>query len=357
MGKRNKVTTRDIAEYLGVSQSTVSMVLSQNPKVSFTKETVQKVEEAAKKLGYKKPEKSLPKKEKNLAKTIVVICPTFSNAYYTLVLQSITERAKEYGYTVFTISSGRDLKQEEAYLKLLSGFTLAGIIFVYSPEKLSIIHSLAKLAPFVLIGDKPASCHLDAVELDSWKTGYILGNHLLDFGHRDIAFVTFRLRANTINRTLRLEGLRQSFKDRQLSPERIQVISPTKSDFRACRAESREYDIGYLLAKHLLKEERKVTAFVGNNDTIAYGIMAAISDMGYKIPNDYSVCGFDNLPMSSMPQISLTTVEHVARQKGQEAVDIIFRKNQQKEGDKHPSYIMRMEYTPELIVRNSTRKL
>ena len=58
MGKRNRVTTRDIAEELGISQSTVSMILSNKPNVSFTDETVQKVKAKAKELGYKK---SVPK--------------------------------------------------------------------------------------------------------------------------------------------------------------------------------------------------------------------------------------------------------------------------------------------------------
>ena len=63
MGKRNKVTTRDIAEYTGVSQSTVSMILSNKPHVSFSKETIDKVRQGAKELGYKKPVAGVKKKE------------------------------------------------------------------------------------------------------------------------------------------------------------------------------------------------------------------------------------------------------------------------------------------------------
>lgn len=74
MGKRNKVTTRDIAEYTGLSQSSVSMILSSKPHVSFSKETVDKVKAAAKELGYKKPEKNALKKASALSKTIIVIC-------------------------------------------------------------------------------------------------------------------------------------------------------------------------------------------------------------------------------------------------------------------------------------------
>ena len=76
MGKRNKVTTRDIAEYTGVSQSTVSMILSNKPHVSFSKETIDKVRQGAKELGYKKPVAGVKKKEQALAKSIIVICST-----------------------------------------------------------------------------------------------------------------------------------------------------------------------------------------------------------------------------------------------------------------------------------------
>ena len=137
MGKRNKVTTRDIAEYTGVSQSTVSMILSNKPHVSFSKETIDKVRQGAKELGYKKPVAGVKKKEQALAKSIIVICPLLSNGYYSMIIHSITERAKDYGYTVFTVSTLRDVSQEELYLNLLSGFELAGVISLYPPSPVS----------------------------------------------------------------------------------------------------------------------------------------------------------------------------------------------------------------------------
>ncbi len=79
MGKRNKVTTRDLAEYTGVSQSAVSMILSGRPGVSFTEDTVRKVKEAAAELGYQKPRKKEAPKEKVLRNVIVVLGPSLSN--------------------------------------------------------------------------------------------------------------------------------------------------------------------------------------------------------------------------------------------------------------------------------------
>lgn len=356
MGKRNKVTTRDIAEYTGVSQSTVSMILSNKPHMSFSKETIDKVRQGAKELGYKKPVAGVKKKEQALAKSIIVICPLLSNGYYSMIIHSITERAKDYGYTVFTVSTLRDVSQEELYLNLLSGFELAGVISLYPPTKIAQANALSKQVPVVSIGDKPDACRFDAVELDSKKPGYIIAEHLLSLGHKHITYICTPIRPKEIGRIHRLAGLRSCFKDHGLDPEWVEVKSPTIAAYGRYSADNSEYQNGYDMASQALDEHTSSTAFVGNNDMTAFGIMAAISDHGFRVPHDYSVCGFDNIPLSSMPQIALTTIEHASLAKGREAVDIIYKKNTQKNISAKHHYIMRMEYEPELIVRNSTGK-
>ena len=148
----------------------------------------------------------------------------------------------------------------------------------------------------------------------------------------------------------------QCFKDHGLDPEWVEVKSPTIAAYGRYSADNSEYQNGYDMASQALDEHTSSTAFVGNNDMTAFGIMAAISDHEFRVPHDYSVCGFDNIPLSSMPQIALTTIEHASLAKGREAVDIIYKKNTQKNISAKHHYIMRMEYEPELIVRNSTGK-
>lgn len=355
MGKRNKVTTRDIAEYTGVSQSTVSMILSKKPHVSFSRETIDKVKEAAKELGYQKPQKGVRKKDSALAKSIIVICPLLSNSYYTMIIHSITERAQEYGYTVFTVSTLRNVSREELYLHLLSGFELAGVISLYPPTKISEANALSKQVPVVSIGDKPDACSFDSVELDSKKPGYLIAEHLISLGHTRITYVSTPIRAKEIGRIHRLQGLKSCFHDHGLDPSNIEVKSPKLAVYGRYSSDNSEYENGYALTTEALEANTPSTAFVGNNDMTAFGIMAAIANYGYHIPSDYSVCGFDNVPLSAMPQISLTTIEHASIYKGREAVDIIYKKNAQKDKtSKH--YIMRMEYEPELIIRKSTGK-
>ena len=120
MGKRKKVTTRDIAEALGVSQSTVSMILSEKPRVSFSQDTVDKVRAMAEQMGYAEQVPDASRKSKVLANTIIAICPNLSGGYYSMLLHSIIEQANQLKYTVLTVTTLRDARIEHIYLDLLA---------------------------------------------------------------------------------------------------------------------------------------------------------------------------------------------------------------------------------------------
>lgn len=117
------------------------------------------------------------------------------------------------------------------------------------------------------------------------------------------------------------------------------------------------YETGYLLASHLIDHNVPVTAFAAMNDTVAYGVIDAIVERGKRVPQDYSVCGCDNLPSSAYQKISLTTVEPYITEKARDAVDLLARKIRAKGNGgrkKGPVSITRIEYEPQLIVRKST---
>ena len=255
MGKRNRVTTRDIAEELGISQSTVSMILSSKPNVSFTDETVQKVKAKAKELGYKKPVPKELVQEKSLANTIVVLCPMVTNGYYSMMMQSITDHAKKYNYTVMTISTGRDAATEEIYLDLFSRVQLAGIISLYPLSKIQKINALAKHFPVISVGDKPLSCHFDSVELDSRKQGHIMANYLLSLGHTDITYISTPIRGKEIGRIHRLDGIKSSFREHGIPLEHLTVLYQNQPAFDRYPLENAEYQNGYDLATRALEEE------------------------------------------------------------------------------------------------------
>jgi LacI family transcriptional regulator len=94
------------------------------------------------------------------------------------------------------------------------------------------------------------------------------------------------------------------------------------------------------------------------NDMAAVGIMDAILELGKRVPQDYSVCGCDNVTTSRYKRISLTTVEHYSQQRGREAVDILVKKIEGESvyGDDSPVSVTRVEYAPKLIARGSTAR-
>ena len=106
---RKKPTSSDVAARAGVSQATVSMVLNKKYNVSFSKEVVQKVEQAAKELGYVLPKRRTYGEERR-EKLLVVISPNLTNPYYVMLLQGIESRAAEQGFGIFVCNTQRDMK-------------------------------------------------------------------------------------------------------------------------------------------------------------------------------------------------------------------------------------------------------
>lgn len=126
MGKK-KITSSQVAERAGVSQATVSMILNRRNNVSFSAETVERVEQAARELGYELPGRRKTGDNKK-EKLIVVFCPTLTSPYYVLLLQGIEAVANEKGYGVFICNTQRDAVLEEKYLRMIRTIQPQGII-------------------------------------------------------------------------------------------------------------------------------------------------------------------------------------------------------------------------------------
>lgn len=353
---KRKVTSTDIARAAGVSQATVSMVLNKKYNVSFSKETVQKVEQAAEELGYRIPRRR-PRKDAKNGRLIIVFCPTLTNPYYVMLLQGIEKVAKEKGYAVFTCDTQRELKLEEQYLKLMHSVAPAGIIYTFNPSPVFMpeVEELAKNIPLVIISNRER-VEVDAINQDNTKVGSLMARHLLDLGHRDVAFITPPLTKRQQQRSKRVEGFVREFEEAGLK-ERVIIKAADASFDEQLPSIDSEYRMGYNLAKELLAEGNKVTAIAGQNDMMAFGIMDALQEEKYKIPGDISVMGCDNIIFSGMSHMSLTTIEHFVPLKGRDACEIIVRKIESfvnLEMDSEPTSIYHIEYEPKLIARKTT---
>ncbi len=187
---KKKVTSTDVARAAGVSQSTVSMILNKKYNVSFSKEVVERVEKTAKDLGYQAPKHKVKRGSKK-DKMLVVFCPNLTNPYYVMLLQGIESRATEQGYGLFICNTQRNLEMEERYLKMMPQLRPYGIIYTCNPSGcfMDIVESLAQKIPIAVINNQNEKLDVDAVELDNSKLGRIMAKHLLELGHRDVAYI------------------------------------------------------------------------------------------------------------------------------------------------------------------------
>ena len=355
MGKK-RVTSEDVARAAGVSQGTVSMILNRKANVSFGAETIRKVEEAARELGYEVPKRKTRKETRQ--KLIVVFCPTLTNPYYVMLLQGIEEVAKEKGYGVFVCNTQRDLRIEENYLRMMKSVQPLGIIYTCNPSGScrERVGELAAAIPLAITNNREELLEIDAVELNNAKPGRLMARHLLDYGHRKVAFASPPLTSRQGQRLKRVEGFVREFSEAGCGDGVIVKAAAEDLDNRIPSMDS-EYKMGYTLTKELLREDRGLTAIAGMNDMIAFGIMDALLEEKIRIPGEISVLGCDNTIYSSLHAISLTTIDHFVSLKGRDACEIIIKKIHSQrtyhEGSE-PISTYHIEYEPKLIARRST---
>ncbi|MDD2979779.1 MAG: LacI family DNA-binding transcriptional regulator [Hespellia sp.] len=354
---KKKVTSSDVAKKAGVSQSTVSMVLNKKYNVSFSKEVVERVEQAARDLGYVVPKRKVQKDNKR-EKLLVVFCPNLTNPYYVMLLQGIESRAAEQGYGLFVCNTQRNLELEERYLKLMPSLNPHGIIYTCNPSHcfMKRIQDLTHRIPIVVINNQNDHLDVDAVDLNNSKLGKIMAKHLLGLGHQKVAYVSPPLTQRQKQRSRRVEGFLNEYKAAGLGDKVVIKSAAEELDHDLPDIDS-EYKIGYNLTTELLVEHPDLTAIVGMNDMVAFGIMDAIYDAKLRVPGDISVMGCDNTLFGRLKKVELTTIEHFVVYKGRDACDIIMKKIKTRTSqyaELEPVSVYHVEYEPKVIARGST---
>ncbi|MGI6116688.1 LacI family DNA-binding transcriptional regulator [Luoshenia tenuis] len=352
--RKKRVTSSDIAKAVGVSQTTVSMILNKKYNTSFSRATVEKVERAAQELHYHRPRRRA-KKTYTAQKLLMVLCPSLVNPYYTTLIQGVEEGAREHGYSVIVCNTGRVRKAEEDYLERIETLRPAGVIYMYYPLCQRRAEALAQRCPLVLVGAQGELEHIDAVALDSAKTGRLMAEHLLELGHRRVAFISTHIESQQPARLRRAEGFEEAFKA-GASEGRVLVKVP-HGEGDCLDDAQREYRTGYELTRELMAQDPDITAIAALNDMVALGVLDALLQLHYKVPQDISVIGCDNTMTARLQSVGLTTIEHFSLNKGRDAADIVFKKltmaGADVPGDLAASNY-HVEYEPYLVPRATT---
>ena len=349
MTTRKRITLEDVSRAAGVSLSTVSMILSNRPDVSFAPETIKKVRHAAEVLGYRASTRIRPTMTgRNI---ILIVSPNISNAYYSTMAQAIQQSAEQQGFSTLIFTNYRSAEKEDEALRMALEIGVRGIIFTMMPQRIQQVENINRSIPIVVIGDRNTSLSVDTVEMDNYSAGMLIGRHMLDLGHKHIAFISTTLNQVNQMRLRRLEGIRDVYALE--TDTSVRVYSRDITPQEELNDIEIEHRTGYELTLECIKKQENISGIVAVNDCVAYGVLDALSDNGLKVPDDYSVCGFDNLDFSRINSIKLTTVEHHIKAKGQNAFNILFSRII---GNSTVNNITRVEYPHYLLERQSTAR-
>ena len=331
--KKNKASIYDIAKAVGVSAATVSYVINGKNKVSA--ETKKRILETMNEMGYVADQAAvgLSRGKSN----IVGICfplesasLVFSdNPFYSEFLANFEREISKGGYDTI-VGYLKSPAEFERWLisKRLDGLVLFGL---YSDEIFKIIES--RKTPYVLTDFYDASSDALSIRIDDVYGGYLAGKHLIELGHKSIAFVGGKLSTSKVD-SKRLEGLNKALLENNLHEAYVIETSTT-------------FDGGYEVAEELLKLQDVTAVFCGS-DIVAIGLMRRAQELGVSIPDDLSVVGFDDLKACTYVYPALTTIAQDIQRKGQVAASELMKT---MNGEETPP-IEPIE--PTLVIRNST---
>lgn len=329
-----RVTIKDIAKKTGYSVSTVSIAINKKP-FRLPEQTRKDILTAAKEMGYISNQTAVNLRTKH-TKTIGLIIPDIRNDFYASFAKGAEEFCSQKNCSLIISNTNNSQQKELNYINLLYQQNVAGIIMArslhYDQAPLDNFKRLADLnIPHVLL-DFSGSSKSNVVTDDQEMGGYLVGKYLIRLGHKQVACITGDLELEGAKS--RLLGFKRAFKEAGLP------LSPSlvyKSDYT--------FDTTLKTVQQM--EMERFTAVFAFNDLMALAFINHAKRLGYNIPKDYSVIGYDNTNISRIMYPTLTTVDQSVMEMGETAANIIINHRQN-------SKRVVKTFIPNLIVRDST---
>ena len=341
-----KSTLRDIADAVHVSTAAVSMILAEKNLSRFSDDTIAAVYAAARKCNYK------PKHGADKTGVVVIVCPSVINPYYAALLQGMELAAEKNGYMTIVYNTYWNIERENKILSFAQNPAVHGLIFSMVPQQPRLVEQMADNLPVVAVGDKQDAMRIDMAEVNNFDAGYQMGAHLISLGHKRVCYVSTTLNKYHSSRVLRYRGLCESFK--AVGTNAVSLITSDVDPMSELSTVEIEHRTGRSLAKKCIRMYPDVTAIVAINDMVAYGVIDEIIEEGFRIPGDYSVCGFDNIYPSKFSGVALTTIDHFINQRGQSAFSLLQAKIEN--GNVERIAVTHLEFKNKIIDRMTTGK-
>ena len=330
-----RATQKDVARAAGVSQATVSMVLSGGAP-AIPAETWERITKAARDLGYV-PNRAAQALRTNRTMTIACIVPDITNPFYPALIRGIQSVTDAISYDVVSVNTDGSPERERHFLDWFRQGRVDGVIGVFFTLRAKDFKPLVDAGmPVVRVESskkRGGDIAIDDIYVDSRAAACKVTKYLIGRGHQRIAMVAGRGGPQGV----RIEGYREALAEAGIEPH--VVVDEEFSEVGGTRA-----------AQTILAGGYRPTAIFAANDLMAIGVMQALRERGIEIPREVAVVGFDDISAARLVTPPLTTVAQFQDRMGARAAEILLARLK----GNSPSFGTTEEMPFSLIERGST---
>ncbi|MGW5333317.1 LacI family DNA-binding transcriptional regulator [Streptomyces bauhiniae] len=333
-----RVGIKDVARHAGVSVGTVSNVI--NRPDSVTEETRLRVQAVIDRLGYVRSE-SARQLRAGRSRIISLLVLDMGNPFFVDVARGAERAAREAGIGVMVCNSGQSPAEEAEYLALFAEHRVRGVLLTPTDATGRNIDAFRRhRIPFVLVDRVAEGTTECSVSVDDVTGGALAVRHLVDTGHRSIAYVSGPPQLKQVRD--RREGAHLALTRAGSGPEVLRELPTERLDVAAGR------DAG---ARLLGLAERPTAVFCAN-DLLALGVLQALYAAGVKVPQDMAIVGYDDIEFAAASAVPLTSVRQPAVTMGALATQLLLEETASADSGEHAH--RRVVLRPELVVRGSS---
>jgi LacI family transcriptional regulator len=304
MSKEKEVTIYDLARKLNISIATVSRALKDDPVVS--KKTKKKIADLALELGYRSNNfaRNLRTSRTN---TIGVIIPRINSSFMSAVIAGMENVANSEGYNLIISQSSESAEKERVNAATLFNSRVDGLLVSLAYDTDSLAHFepfTKKKIPLIFFDRTSDKTEGTCIQINNLRAAYEATTHLISQGYSRIVHITATPKRNVY--IDRLQGYKQALADQRIAFREDYVIVGNLSQ-----------EAGADAAARILEMKPRPDAVFVANDNCAVGCMTALKQAGIRIPGDIAFVGFNNDPVSTVVEPTLTTVNYPGYEMGQ----------------------------------------
>ncbi|MGW3996826.1 LacI family DNA-binding transcriptional regulator [Amycolatopsis sp. NPDC004772] len=327
------VGIKDVAKRAGVSIGTVSNVVNRPHVVAAA--TRSRVLSVIEELGYVRDE-SARQLRAGRSRVMGLLVLDLGNPFFVDVARGAEQAAHAEGLNIITCNSGQRSELEASYLAMFAEQRVRGVLLSPVATSGEALRTFRRTGtPYVFVDRKAPASEASSVSVDDVAGGALGGRHLLETGHRRIAFVNG-------------PGILTQCRDREQGLRT--VLAGSGAELTVLEAIGLDVPSGRDAGARLLGTSPRPTAVFCANDLLALGVLQAMVGAGVRVPDEMAIIGYDDIEFAGAAAVPLTSVRQPARRLGRTAAELLLAETSDTKPERQA-----VVFTPELVVRESTR--